>query len=381
MKLYSYFSTYMAYIHLIFRYIRFSVILLTITLASANGQEDQLRHEIQQIIKFDTDLVLDDHPGFMVTIIDQDSIYHLPFTNDMYMDGNMIHEKAIYEVGSVTKSIISLLAITLNEKGVIELNTPINEMLPMQYRNPRMSHITLDNILNHLSGLSKHPSFFGRKLKSTHNPYLYYTKKDLLKYYKNFVPETKDLSYNYSHTGYALVQYALEEVTGQQVQELLDMYVFGPLQMMDSYLVSSKEDDTMITPGFDKADRVTGAWSYGSFGTSEGIKSSSQDLAKYVKAHLINDSQLPTYRTQIITTEQSLNKYISTAYGWHVYKPGKDEYPVYTYTGKTSGHMAFIAYVKETHTAVILLSNKVIGVENLGLLILRMINYNWNRKV
>jgi hypothetical protein len=73
------------------------------------------------------------------------------------------------------------------------------------------------------------------------------------------------------------------------------------------------------------------------------------------------------------------DKKLEIAPGWYRFLPKKD-FPVYVHTGRTSGHSAMIAFSRETKTGVVVLANSSAGTDDLGLLILRMINRQWRRK-
>lgn len=357
--------------------------MLTLISTSVRGQVDDLRKEIKKIIKYDTQLDLEGNPGFIISVIDQDSIYQLPFGNQ-YSDRNSLpSQNDIYEIGSITKPFTALLTIALYERGFFSLEDPINNHLHRNHRNPRLESITIHDLLSHTSGLPKHPDFFGRRMKEPQNPYKHYGKDDLLNYYMAFIP--KDLPvFEYSHTNFALLEIILENATGSDLQQLMTKYIWNPMKMDNTFLEWNKESQVNICPGYDKASRLTQPWEFSSFSASEGIKSTPKDLSIFIQ-HQINvlESSLDKaiLGVQEIQIPQSLNKAISTSYGWQIYNRKKDGYPIYTYTGRTSGHNAFIAYVKETKTAVIILSNSVLGTEDLGLQVLRLINYNWKRKV
>lgn len=361
------------------------IILLIVSYAiSVQGQIEDLRKEINKIIKYDTEINLKDNPGFIISVIDKDSIYQLPFGNQ-YSDRISPSSSAdIFEIGSVTKPFTALLTLALHERGFLNLDDPVNYHLHQNYRNPRLSSITIHNLLTHTSGLPKHPDFFGRKMKDSQNPYKHYGKDDLLKFYSAFIPGD-NLTFEYSHTNFAILEIILENATSSDFQELMKKYVWMPIDMTDTFIEWNLESSVNVCPGYDKARRTTQPWKFKSFAASEGIKSTANDLSKFVQFQINTDIHSSLTRSiikaQEIQIPKSLNESISTSYGWQIYNRDKKGYPIYTYSGRTSGHNAFIAYIKETKTAVIILSNSVLGTEDLGLQVLRMINHNWKRKV
>ena len=79
------------------------------------------------------------------------------------------------------------------------------------------------------------------------------------------------------------------------------------------------------------------------------------------------------------TYHRTGDKKLFAAPGWYRFLPKKD-FPVYVHTGRTSGHSSMFAFSRNTKTGVIVLSNSSAGTDDLGLLILRMINSQWRRK-
>ena len=361
-----------------------TVLVFFLAVVSSLAQITELRTEIDKIIKYDTELDIEDNPGFIISIIDQDSTYHLSYGNTYSDSPSSPTSNDIYEVGSVTKSFTAILTLALEERGYLNIKDPVNNHLHPNHQNPRLDNITIRDLLVHTSGLPKHPDLFGRKMKDPQNPYENYDKGDLLSYYSGYVSDEEPI-FEYSHTNYALLEIILENATGSDLQQLMRKYIWNPMKMDNTFVTWNKESEMDISPGYDKASRITEPWIYKSFMASEGVKSTAQDMCSYINFQVNEDIQGSLSnviaKAQEIQVPNSLNESISSAYGWQVFSRDKDGYPIFTYTGRTSGHNAFIAYVKETKTAVIILSNSVLGTEDLGLQVLRMINYNWKRKV
>ena len=203
---------------------------------------------------------------------------------------------------------------------------------------------------------------------------------DLLNYYAEYVPDSGHNKYQYSHINYALLEIILERIYEKSYPDIIKESVFDLLKMEKSF-VEFDENNT-ISPGYDRAMRPVSPWSFNSFAASEGIKSSAYDLSLYLRGMMdIHNTPLAAIiDTQLqITEDTDYSDRIKVANGWLVLDQGKD-YQIFNHTGKTSGHTAFIAFIRNTKTGVIILSNSSAGVENLGFLIMRMINYNWKRK-
>lgn len=345
------------------------------------AQTDALQIEIEKIIKYDTSLDLELNPGMMIAVIDGDSTYYVSLGYTDTESYTTASPEDIYELGSVTKSFTALLTQQLAIAGKIDLDADIDQYLSATYQNPRVQ-FSIRDLLEHKSGLPIRPQWFGKKAKDPSNPYRRYLKSDLLKYYSQYIAEKEPGKYSYAHSNYGFLEIVLEAATGQAYDILLQEYLLKPLQMYSTAIRSNREQELNITNGYDRASRKTAPWEFGSFAASEGLKSSIADLAKYVRAQWTYQPSLAQaiQNNQAIHTERSLSKDISSASGWQVFYRTSKDAPIYTSSGMTSGHRAFIAWIKETKTGVIVLSNSTQELDNLPLLILRMINYNWKRK-
>lgn len=343
------------------------------------SQNDFLKLEISKLIHYDTDISFKKTPGFIIGIIDEDSTYILPFGNKIKGKKDELSATDVFEAGSITKVITAALTDILVSDGLMNYNNPINIYLPESYRNPRMNAVTLLDLINHTSGLPKRPSFFGAKEKDPRNPYAFYKTEDLLSFYRDFIPDAS--GFEYAHTNYALLEIAIENATGKNFGDLLDDKIFRPLSMHRSFVDFPERRVDIITKGYDRTGKETSPWTFESFKGSEGLKTTVEDLLNFIRFSLgISDNYPDLQFSQHLnnTSESTFNKYMSVSNGWQTLD--LKNYTVFSHTGKTSGHTAFAAMVRETKTGVVVLSNSVNGTEDLGIQILRMVNYNWKRK-
>ena len=352
-------------------------LLFVMNLCAQNGD---LKVEIERIILHDTDISLDDTPGFIVGIVDQDSTYFVDYGSKIKNENLGLNAGDIFETGSISKVFTSSLVSVLVDKGLISYDRKINDFFPINIQNPRMDDITILDLIQHTSGLPVRPYFFGAKEKDPQNPYGYYEKEDLLQFYTNFVPKSSE-EFNYSHTNYGLLEIILERATGTSFDKLMDEYLLEPLDLKSTFVFFKERKKGVVTQGYDRAGRAVEPWSFASFGASEGIRTSASDLMQFMKVnigltdHPFSKIFAENHKKEVDT---NFNESIKTGRGWQIIDQRK-RYDIITHNGKTNGHNVFIAFIKETGTGVIVLSNSNIGTRDLGFLVLRMINYNWKR--
>ncbi len=142
--------------------------------------------------------------------------------------------ETIFQAGSVSKPVAALLALTLVEDGVLELDRPINEVL-RSWKVPdneftRTQAVTLRYTITHQAGFT---------------PFAYSIPRDGSKFPGmaellagsiddwpavgvEFVPGS---GLAYSNSGYCVLQLALEDQSGLTLHQLATQLMFGPLKM------------------------------------------------------------------------------------------------------------------------------------------------------
>ena len=138
-------------------------------------------------------------------------------------------ENSVFQIGSVTKQFTSTLIQKLQLEGKLSVKDKLSKYFP-QYAHS--NKITIENLLNHVSGIYNYTndSVF-MKDHITEN----LTQVGFWKMIKDrpldFEPGTK---FNYSNSGYLLLGYIIEKVTGQPYEALVRKYLFQPAGMTHS---------------------------------------------------------------------------------------------------------------------------------------------------
>ena len=133
-----------------------------------------------------------------------------------------------FRLGSITKQFTAMLIMQLVEQGKVKLDAPISTYLP-DYPKKNGDAITLHHLLAHTSGTPNMTSFprFGKDIMRNS-----YTPVELVKLFAdsalNFKPGER---FEYSNSGYILLGYIVEKVTGKSSEQVLQENIFTPLKM------------------------------------------------------------------------------------------------------------------------------------------------------
>lgn len=172
-----------------------------------------------------------EHDKFMgsVAILEDDDILFqnaYGFINDQQQGAD---SDTVYRIGSITKTYTSTMIMQLVEQGEISLSDHLSEFFP---EIPKADKITVEHLLHHRSGLVS--------VTSVEEYMNYYTEGStrqqmidrMIEYGTSFEPGEK---FEYSNSGYLLLGYIIEEVTGLSYDETLQEMITEPLELERTY--------------------------------------------------------------------------------------------------------------------------------------------------
>ena len=144
-----------------------------------------------------------------------------------------------FRLGSVTKQFTAASILLLEERGKLSVNDPVKKYMPEA--PAAWDKITIFHLLTHTSGIPNFTEFPDyRKLEPFPT-----TAEQLVARFRDkpleFEPGEK---WNYSNSGYVLLGYLIEKISGESYQEFVNENIFRPLGMKDS----GYDSNTAIIP-------------------------------------------------------------------------------------------------------------------------------------
>jgi len=134
-----------------------------------------------------------------------------------------------FRLGSITKQFTAASILLLEERGKLSVNDPVKKYIPDA--PAAWDQITIFNLLTHTSGI---PSFTSFPDYASLEPFPT-TPKALVARFKDkpldFQPGEK---WSYSNSGYVLLGYLIETVSGDPYAKFVQDNIFTPLGMKDS---------------------------------------------------------------------------------------------------------------------------------------------------
>jgi len=136
--------------------------------------------------------------------------------------------QTIFRLGSVTKQFTSMAIMQLQEKQLLNVDDPIAKYLPTY---PNGEEITIHHLLTHTSGVPDFTSFPDyEKTMMLPSP----VEKTIERFKDKPLEFTPGEKFKYSNSGYILLGYIIEKVSGKSYEEFLKENIFQPLNMMNT---------------------------------------------------------------------------------------------------------------------------------------------------
>lgn len=274
-------------------------------------------------------------------------------------------EHTMYTLASISKQLTATGLMVLVERGLINLDSPINDYLSdarLKARIGDAAEATVQRVASHTSGLPLHSQHFYDN--ESHQPP---PMDETIRRYGNLVTAPGE-RYQYSNLGYGLLGYVISRVSGKRYADFMREEVFVPLGLYRTsvHVGHGLEDGQAVNYTTDGL--VVPPYNSDSPGAS-AIISSVHDLIRFAMFHLKND--LPDQRA--IITHATIGAMQKSGpgtgpirewerdgsgygIGW-VISITDDRLRAVHHSGGTVGASTVLALVPEENLAVAVLSN------------------------
>ncbi|MCP2027928.1 CubicO group peptidase (beta-lactamase class C family) [Flavobacterium sp. HSC-32F16] len=265
-----------------------------------------------------------------------------------------------FRLGSISKQFTAFLIVKLAEEGKLKLDVPITTYLP-DYPKENGDKITIHNLLTHTSGITNYtsaPNFLKDKAKNPYTPAEFVKTFDKLPL--DFKPGEK---FSYSNSGYFLLGYIIEKITGKTYEQYLQETIFTPLKMVNSGYDHSDVILKNRAAGYEKQGKNFVNSSF----IDMSIPYAAGSLYSTVEDLYLWDQSLYTTKLLSEKSMESLFKpYIkswgeeSYGYGWSVEDvtiEGKGKLKIIKHGGGINGFNTIISRIPADKNLVVLLNN------------------------
>lgn len=251
-----------------------------------------------------------------------------------------------YRIGSITKTYTATMIMQLVEEDKLSLSTSLADFYP---KVPQSASITIEHLLRHQSGLynftnaSDYPNWMTEPR----------SKAELLQIFYEDDPQFEPgAQTSYSNTNYVLLQFVLEDITGESYSDQLQKRIIEPLNLQHTYYGGD------IDPSSNEAlsYRFSGEqWNPAPEtdlsipGGAGAIVSTNEEMITFIRALFKGD----------LVSQHSLDKMTSTGqrFGIGLIKvPFHDKY-AFGHNGGIDGFQSHLSYFPKQDVAIALTTN------------------------
>lgn len=266
----------------------------------------------------------------------------------------------IYSTGSTAKPFLAVAILQLVEKGILDLDKPVNDYLsnPIPEFSENSKLITLRHLLSHQSGIPASADFVPL-WGSDHRE----TLREIVSKIKP-IREPEEI-YEYSNDGFVVAALALEEQTGMSYGNYVNTYILSPLGLANINFTqpSAEMVEEMALPYklvYNKALPIRQLYSQ-PFPAGGLTYLSPSQMSRFLIA-ILNDG---VYQQNKILDTTSINKLKETSFGHEYYGLGigietKNNNKYWFHSGLQEGYTASFKLNMNTKCGVYVMANAMV---------------------
>jgi serine-type D-Ala-D-Ala carboxypeptidase/endopeptidase len=268
---------------------------------------------------------------------------------------------SIFEIGSVTKTFTGLILAQMIQQGKVKPDEPVRDLLPPGTApKPEGAEITLLDLVTQHSGLPRMPDNF--QPTDAQNPYADYHAANLYAFVaKHGLAKPANATFLYSNFGFGLLGQALANRAHMTYPELLRSEVIEPLQLKETGIALTPEQQQRFIEGHDAKHNPAHAWDLDGFAGAGAIRSTAADMLTYLAANLHPDTlhtgTLPAALAMSHELRADVSPAMRIAFAWL----SNMDTGSYWHNGATGGYSSYALFNPKGNYALVVLFNTSIG--------------------
>jgi CubicO group peptidase (beta-lactamase class C family) len=288
-----------------------------------------------------------------------------------------VPERAVFEIGSITKVFTALLLAVAAERGELGVDDPLVEHLPRGTRVPMRGGrpIRLVDLATHTSGLPRlPPGFLVPALRHREDPYARLSTEDVLDSLGRTRPRAAaGERFRYSNFGAGVLGIALAQAAATEYETLVRERITSPLGLRDTVITLSEDHRSRLAPGTKWWGGPADLWTFPGLAGAGALRSTSADLLTFVHAQLGTLPDVPEDLAAAIRSSHlaraaggRLTLGMRVALGWLRVRIGRQKVQIVMHNGGTGGYRSFVGWTPEGDHGVVALSANVRSVDGIA---------------
>ncbi len=291
------------------------------------------------------------------------SVYGYAGTVLVAQKGKVIYQKAMgkadmewnipneintrFQIGSVTKQFTAACILQLAEQGKLNLDDKLSKYFP---RFPKGDSVTIHMLLNHTSGIRSYtsvPEFW--KIAS------FPIQKDSMvalmsRYPYDFSPGT---AWNYNNSGYYLLGYIIEKVSGKNYSEYLKENILEKAGLNNTMV---NRWDTVLEKRARGYDKTPAGWRNAVYISMEGPYSAGAMISTVGDLNLWNHALFSNKIISAASLKKMTTPYMNR-YGYGISIDSFHNHVRIGHSGGIPGFLSYLVYYPEDDISIVAFSN------------------------
>lgn len=299
-----------------------------------------------------------DGPGAAVLVAKKGQvIYEKAFGMANLELGVPLKTDHVFRIGSVSKQFTGAAIMQLVEQGKLSLQDDLTKFIPDYPTQGKK--ITVEHLLTHTSGIKSYTDM-AEWTPEVHRKD--FTVSALIDFFKNqpmdFDPDAK---WQYNNSGYILLGYIIEKVSGQTYGEYVTEHLFKPLGMKNSYYGDVEPVIKNRAAGYSQAGPAGGYFNAAFLSMTQpyaagSLLSTVEDLYTWTKA-LHSGKVVKPESLKKMTTPYTLPDGTNTHYGYGLQMGNLLGSPTVEHSGGIHGFLSDLVYLPNEDVCVAILTN------------------------
>ena len=324
--------------------------------------------------------------GMVAGIVDERGPRVIAFGQPNKQSTEKLDGDSVFEIGSISKVFTTTLLADMVEQGEVRLYDPVSKFLPMSVYVPVRNgkEITLKDVATHSSGLPRMPGNFApNSVMAKHlllcpicstdklaaELFERYSVEDMYEELSSYrLKRDIGSEYEYSNWGMAILGHVLALRAGTDYETLMKTRIAQPLSMNRTAVALTPEMREHLANAHNKDGKPTANWELLRFAGAGGIRSTANDLTKFMQANLglipsalsaaIGRAHQPAYQCC------GEHPRVQMGLGWFL-EPQFNGM-ISLHNGSTAGYDAIMLLDREKRRGVVVLANSNIVIADIA---------------